>query len=59
MNLLLMIIEYFIIAFINELVKSLYKKISFKPNKSTKRKTKKNNQGRQVTVLFIKISNFR
>lgn len=59
MDFILMIVKQFIMIFISELAKAFCKNLTNKTSKSSNVNNKRNNQAREVTVLFIKISNFR
>ena len=59
MDFILMIVKQFIMIFISELAKAFCKNITNKTSKSSNVNNRRNNQAREVTVLFIKISNFR
>lgn len=59
MDFILMIVKQFIMIFISELAKAFCKNLTNKTSKSSNVNNRRNNQAREVTVLFIKISNFR
>lgn len=59
MDFILMIVKQFIMIFISELAKAFCKNLTKKTSKSSDVNNRRNNQAREVTVLFIKISNFR
>lgn len=59
MDFILMIVKQFIMIFISELAKTFCKNLTKKTSKSCNVNNRRNNQVREVTVLFIKISDFR